>query len=190
MVALIGAVAGFVMVLGGIGLVAKGAMTMAATPKADALTIEWKKQFRLNSQVPGLAFFLVGLLFVAVSLGFLKPAGVEPIEFEGRIDGVDEPISVIVKPATWELPSNTAGQINGKVYPDFQFLILVVSAPGYEPLTRAIKVETDGRRLVKVGTLVLHRKLHESDLTKNIAPLPFNAPAYMATDVQAYGVPK
>ena len=58
LVALVAAIAGLAMVIGGIWLVAKGILTMAATPQADALTVELKKQFRLRTQVPGLAFFL------------------------------------------------------------------------------------------------------------------------------------
>jgi len=61
-VVLIAAACGLAMVVGGIWLLARGAITLAATPKTDALTLEWKKQFRINTQVPGLAFFLVGLI--------------------------------------------------------------------------------------------------------------------------------
>ena len=117
-VALTGALAGISMVLGGIWLVAQGALTLAATPKSDALTIEWKKQFRINTQVPGIAFFLVGLLFITLSLGFLKPPELVPIEFEGEIKGIEEAPTIVVRPANWELPASTGGHVNGRVYPD------------------------------------------------------------------------
>ncbi len=186
-VALAGAIAGLSMVLGGIWLVAKGAITMAATPHSDALSIEWKKQFRINTQVPGIAFFLVGLMFISVSLGFLKPPEVVPIEFEGQVKGVDEPVSIIVRPANWELPSNSSGQINGKVYPDFSFVVLLINAPGYEPFTTSIKVGAAGQRLARLGTLELRRKVKESDLEKKIAALPFSPPPAVA-NTPAFGV--
>ena len=189
-VALAGALAGLSMVLGGIWLVAKGVITMVATPKAEALTLEWKKQFRLNTQIPGLAFFLVGLLFVAVSLGFLKPPELVPIEFDGQIKGVEEPITVVVRPANWELPGNTTGKINGKVYPDLSVLVLVINAPGYEPFTTSIKVQPDGHRLARLGTVELRRKLKEGDLEKSVATIPFKPPPLAAAESAAFGVPR
>lgn len=173
MVALVGAAAGLCMVLGGIWLVAKGVITLAATPKTDALTIEWKKQFRMNTQVPGLAFFLVGLLFVSVSLVFLQPPDVAPIEFEGHVKGVEEPMSVLVRPHEWKLPDNSAGRIRGRVFPDLRILTLVINAPGYEPYTVSVDVGTGGSRKADVGTLELRRKIRESDLEKQVTTLPF-----------------
>jgi hypothetical protein len=178
-VALMGSAAGLAMVLGGIWLVAKGVITLAATPATEALSIEWKKQFRLNTQVPGLAFFLVGLLFISVSLVFLKPADVTPIEFEGQITGVnaDEQVSILVRPSNWELPGNSTGLISGKVYPDFSLLVLVISAPGFEPFSKPVKVNLEGQRIAKLGTVELKRKLKASELQKQIVPIAFDTPA-------------
>ncbi|NML42671.1 hypothetical protein HHL11_02840 [Ramlibacter sp. G-1-2-2] len=176
-VALTGALAGISMVLGGIWLVAKGVITLAATPKRDAITIEWKKQFRINTQVPGIAFFLVGLLFITMSLGFLKPPDIVPIEFDGEIKGIDDPPAILVRPANWELPSSTGGRINGRVYPDLSVVVLMINAPGYEPYTQSIRINPRGRRVAHVGTLELRRKVQESDLEKRIAVLPFTTPA-------------
>jgi hypothetical protein len=187
LVALIGAVCGITMVLGGIWLIAKGALTFAATPKTEALTLEWKKQFRLTTQVPGIAFFLVGLLFISVSLGFLRPGELVPMEFEGEIKGVEEPVSILVRPANWELPSTTAGKINGKIYPDLSFVVLVINAPGYEPFSKSIKVSADGRRVAQLGTLELHRKLKKSDLTTSVAELPFAATDLSMNNASAVG---
>lgn len=188
-IALIGAVAGLSMVLGGIALVWKGAITMAATPKADALTIEWKKQFRINTQVPGLAFFVVGLAFILSALAFLKPDPIRPIEFEGELKGVDEPVSIVVRPTNWELPTDTSGKITGKVIPDLSFVVLLINAPGYEPFAKSIKIGNEGPRVAKLGTLELRRKVKQADLEKRIAPLPFNAPAN-ASNAAGFGVPQ
>jgi len=190
-VALVGAFAGFCMVLGGIWLLAKGVITLAATPKTDAITIEWRKQFRINSQVPGIAFFLIGLMFISVSLEFLKPPDVAPIEFEGQIKGnIDEQVSILVRPANWELPGDsTTGQISGKVYPDFSVLVLVINAPGYEPFTKPVKVNLEGQRIAKLGTVELRRKVKESDLQKQIVPIPFDAPIPSSAKDSKFGAP-
>jgi hypothetical protein len=190
MAALIGAAAGLSMVVGGIVLVWRGAITLASTPKADALTIEWKKQFRINTQVPGLAFFVVGWMFIAFATYSLKPDEVRPIEFEGELKGVDEPVSIIVRPTNWELPSDTSGKINGKVIPDLSFVVLLINAPGYEPFAKSIKIGSDGHRVAKLGTLELRRKVKQADLEKKITPLPFNAPPATASNTTGFGVPQ
>ncbi len=189
-VALLGAVAGFSMILGGMWLVAKGIITLQATPAADALTIEWKKRFRINTQVPGLAFFLVGLIFISTSLWFLRPPAVVPIEFEGQIKGVgvDSPVSILVRPTNWEIPSATTGEISGKVYPDLTYLVIYVNAPGYEPYTHQIKVNAEGSHVAQLGTVELHRsKVQETELKGTIAEPPFKRSEVKVT---GFGAPK
>ena len=185
-VALIASLCGFAMVLGGIWLVGKGVITLASTPKYDALTIEWKKQFRIHTQAPGLAFFLVGLIFVAVALQYLRPSGVVPIEIEGTLKGVEEPVTASVRPINWDLHS-TVNQISGRIYPDFSTIILVVNAPGYEPYSKVIKMNVSGRRLAQLGIVELRRKVRESDLSKKIANLPFGI---KHDEGAVFGVPK
>jgi hypothetical protein len=163
---------------------------MAATPKADALTIEWKRQFRINTQVPGLAFFLVGLLFIAISLQYLKPPEMLPIEFEGTINDVTSPVSIVVRPTNWGLAESNTGEIRGQFYPDLKFLMLVVSAPGYEPLTTSVKIESNGPRIAKIGALKLKpSKVTEGDLEKKIVPLPFESPTLSNEKTSSFGAP-
>ena len=191
-IAIIGAACGVAMVLGGIWLIAKGQITLAATPHTDALTIQWKKQFRMSTQVPGIAFFIIGLTFVVVPLVLLKPPALVPLEFEGEIKGAEEPVSISVRPtSSWELPGTTAGKVNGMIYPDLSVVLLVINAPGYEPFSKSIKVSPDGRRLAQFGTLELHRtKLRKTDLAESIVSLPFDAPSTAAANKLAFGVPQ
>lgn len=186
-VAVLGALAGVLMVLGGILLFYKGALTLQATPQ-DAITLEWKKQFKISTQVPGIAFFLVGLLFVVVSLFYLKPPPIIPIEIEGQISGVDQPVSLAITPAKWELQGDTTGKIQGKVYPDLSVLLLVVNAPGYEPFTQSISVKEESRKLAKVGTLQLTRKVNISDIKENLIDIPFPAPPTTLPNQKPFGV--
>ena len=192
LIGIIGAACGVAMVIGGIWLIAKGQLTLAATPQTDALTIEWKKQFRMSTQVPGIAFFIIGLIFVVVTLVFLKPATLVPMEFEGEIKGVEEPVSILVRPTTnWELPGTTSGKINGMIYPDLSVVLLVVNAPGYEPFSKPIKISPDGRRLAQFGTLELRRtNLRKADITERITSLPFSAPATLTANTATFGVPQ
>jgi hypothetical protein len=191
LIATIGAACGVAMVLGGIWLIANGQITLASTPQVEALTIEWKKQFRMSTQVPGIAFFLVGLIFVVIPLMLLRPPVMVPLEFEGEIKGAEEPVSISIRPTTnWELPGTTAGKVNGVIYPDLSVVLLVINAPGYEPVSKSIKISPDGRRLAQFGTLELRRtKLRKTDLAESIAGLPFEAPP-AATNASMFGVPQ
>ena len=133
---------------------------------------------------------MVGLIFLSVALQFLRPSEIIPIEFEGELKGVEGPASILVRPNTWELPSTASGQITGKIYPDLSVLILVVNAPGYEPYSKLIKMNADGRRVAQLGILELRRKVRESDLSKNITDLPFSVSSPAKTSSAAFGVPK
>ena len=176
-VVLIAAACGLVMVVGGIWLLAKGAITLASAPKTDAITIEWKKQFRINTQVPGIAFFLVGLLFLGFSMYFSRPPDIVPIEFNGQIKNVEEPVTILVSPNQWQIPTASDGSVEGKIYPDLSILLLVVSAPGYEPFRSVVNLRKSGKRLAKLGTLELKKKIAEIKATPdNISAIGFAAP--------------
>ena len=72
---ILAALAGLIMVIGGIVLIYKGALVLASTDSGTALSIEWKQDFRLNTQAPGIAFFLLGLIFSSISIYASKPNG-------------------------------------------------------------------------------------------------------------------
>jgi hypothetical protein len=190
LVALIGAACGIVIVFGGIWLIAKGALTFAATPNTEALTLEWKRQFRLTTQVPGMAFFLIGLLFVDVSLWALWTPGLAPLEFEGKFTGVEEPVTILVRPTNnWELRGTAAGAMIGKIYPDLSALEVVVNAPGYEQLT---PFKVNPRGLNNLNKLEMRRVFKKTDLTASIADHPINPAdtANAAANTVAYGSPQ
>ena len=189
-VVLIAAARGLAMVIGGIWLLARGAITLAATPKTDALTIEWKKQFRINTQVPGLAFFLVGMMFIGLSLRFSQPPDVMPIEFHGQFKGVEGPVTVLVAPNRWQIPTTTTGMLQGKVYPDLSMLILVATAPGYEPFSTVIALRQQGQRLAELGTLELKKRVGEIKAnSSNIGAIDFNPPD-QGVGGSSFGVPQ
>jgi predicted permease len=65
---LFAAIAGFCMVIGGMLLIYRGSLVLAGTDSSTTLSIEWKNDFKLNTQAPGIAFFIIGLLFSVVSI--------------------------------------------------------------------------------------------------------------------------
>ena len=187
-VVLITALCGLVIVTGGIFLLAKGAITLAATSGTDALSIEWQKQFKINTQVPGVAFFVIGLCFIVAALYAARPQRVEPIDVNGEVDGVDGPVTLVVKPQTWQFPALSGGVIRARIYPDVSTLVLEASAPGYEPTSMAIEVSSSTQ--VSIGRVQLKKRLQEIQAKgENISPIGFPAPRVTDT-AQAFGAPR
>ena len=180
MVVLLAAICGLSMVLGGIILIARGALSLAAVPQADAITIEFKKLLRINTQAPGIAFFLVGLLFVSTALYVSKPPDVVPIEVSGEIDGVNQPVTVIVT-TRWPVMTYSSGKIIGKVYPDVTSLVVEATAPGYLPFVAPISLSPAVGHRASIGTVHLTKAVDEIAIKpEHVAPLPFTEPPRQA----------
>jgi hypothetical protein len=158
-VILLTAACGIMVVAGGIYLLSKGAITLAATAPADALTIEWQKKFRVNTQVPGIAFFVLGLGFVMAALFWASPSPGHAVDLRGEIGGVDGPVTLIIRTQPLPLPVFSDGIIRYRFYPDFSVLTLEASAPGYEPMPVPVEIARAG--VIDVGKLNLKRKIDE-----------------------------
>jgi len=187
MIAIIAASCGLLMVLGGMFLIYKGAMTLAATPAVDAITIEFRKQFRLSSQVPGLAFFIVGLLFVVIALWFCRPP--QPIDLVGNLEGTSTPVTIFVSSPQWHLQQSSTGEIRGRIVPDITYLLIEAVAPGCETIHGSVDTRNVKDGKVEIGKLKFIRKVDAVTLNAaDISAVPFvPAPVNAAP---AYGVSK
>jgi hypothetical protein len=187
-VQLLTATCGIIVVAGGIYLLAKGAITLAATAPADALSIEWRNNFRMNTQVPGIAFFVIGLCFVVSALYSASPPKAEAIDLEGEVAGVDGPVTVIIRSNPLNLAVFGGGAIRSHFYPDFSVLTLEASAPGYEPMP--VPVEISHGTVINVGTIQLRRKIQEIAANpQSIQPISFQPPAVTDT-TRSFGAAK
>ncbi|HBC58440.1 MAG TPA: hypothetical protein DCZ03_14875 [Gammaproteobacteria bacterium] len=129
---LFAAIAGFAMVIGGMLLIWKGAIVLSNTDSSTALSIEWKQNFRLNTQAPGIAFFIVGLIFSSIAIYFSRPSNTDPIYVVGTLEGVSEQATITAVPSFWKVKSGTNGVVDGKFTPDIETLTLTITAPGYQ----------------------------------------------------------
>lgn len=177
-VVLMAALCGLIMVIGGILLVYRGAIKLAATPKTTALSIEWRKQFRLNTQAPGIAFFLVGLAFLVVALFVSKPPPVRPLDILGEILVDDAPVTVLVRSMPWTSITSSSGEISARFYPDVTLFIVEATAPGYRPLTRSLDVrQIRGGSSINLGKIQLVKQVNKIDAKQEkITDIPFKAP--------------
>ena len=179
-VILLTATCGIMVVAGGIYLLSKGAITLAATAPADALSIEWQKKFRVHTQVPGIAFFVLGLGFVMTALYSASPSRAHPVDLRGEIGGVDGPVTLIIRTQPLPLPVFSDGIIRYRFYPDFSVLTLEASAPGYEPMPVPVEIARSG--VIDVGKLNLKRKIDEiAAMPDSIMPIGFQPPPITET---------
>jgi hypothetical protein len=176
---LLAALAGLIMVVGGIVLIYKGAIVLASTDSSSALSIEWKQDFRLNTQAPGIAFFIVGLIFSSISIYASKPTKIEPIRIEGEVRQIPEPVTIRARSSTWTLEGSSNGIVQGRIDPHLEDITLEISAPGYRPESITFSLNELKDRTVKfepvdlkhlVTAIVGHQK-NIIDVSENIEPI-------------------
>lgn len=179
------ALAGFSMVIGGMLLIYKGAIVLSAQDSSQALSIEWKQDFRMSTQVPGLAFFIIGLFFSVIAIVASKPSRLDPISIAGQIDeSVTEPVTITASPAAgWTVNAGNGRKIEGRIFPDVDVLSLQVSAPGYAPKNFVYNLTGSKEKQINIAeTITLERRIpvivgHQRNIVSPAVPLaPLNAP--------------
>ena len=127
------------MILGGIWLLAKGAIKLSEAGKNEGgLSVELFNKIKLNTGYPALAFFIIGLFFIALAMWFSKPPDVLSLNIDGKlnIDGdPSELVTIKVVPSSEigiTLHPNSDGSLTRTLHPEFA-LDVVINAAGYEP---------------------------------------------------------
>ncbi|SFG23580.1 hypothetical protein [Neptunomonas qingdaonensis] len=180
------AFSGFCMVIGGMLLIWKGAITLAGTDSTKALSIEWKQDLKLSTQAPGIAFFLVGLIFTSVAIYFSKPEQTDPIYISGKIENISEQVTVTAMPLNWVVKSGTNGKIEGKFSPDIEILALRFTAPGYNEEVHPHKFSDSSHKITLTKPIQLIKAIDEiKPSNANIIPIPKNLPPL--TSVPSFG---
>ncbi|MCG8337970.1 MAG: hypothetical protein MJE63_26000 [Proteobacteria bacterium] len=181
-------ICGFMMVSGGIVLLYKGIITLAATPSDKALSIEFKKYFRLTTQYPALGIFLIGLAFVLVALIYAKPPLISSIEFRGRANNVRDHLKVFVQADQWPVSTSSQGRVHGVIHPNLDILWVKITAPGYRPIVTSVSNENIINGVADLGEISLERVVDEiqTDPTQ-ISSLPDNFNASSLNEGGSFG---
>jgi len=151
-----------VMIVGGIWLLAKGAIKLSEAGKTEGgLSVEFFNKIKLNTGYPALAFFIIGLFFIALAIWFSKPADVVSLSIDGKLNiegGRSDDLTVKVVPNNdigVTLRPDSDGDLTRTLHPEFE-LQFVINAAGYNP---------DGYR--KTVTITRGKPLR-IDLPKNL----------------------
>jgi len=168
---LAGSLCGLIMVLGGIILLYKGAISLSKVSGEDAFTIEYKKELRISTQYPALGIFIIGLLFVFFSVVMGKP-NTNKLVVKGKTVNVTEPVNILLKTNTWSSGLSHTGKVLETFYPNIDTVQIIVSAPGYDSHIQTFQISSGGG-LADLGDINLHQKVARSDMQpSSIAPLP------------------
>ena len=158
LVSIVAALCGLFMVVGGLFLLYRGTITLSETPVEDAVSVEFRKMFKLKTQYPALGIFVIGLAFVATAMILTRDDA--PVRLRATLAQATqalnpEDVKVVVL-ASWNAsPPDTDGRIDQDVTLPSQFWVLV-SAPGYTPFRRPISPSML-TRTVSLGEIVLKK---------------------------------
>ena len=70
-VIILGGICGLCMVIGGLILLYKGAITLSQATPEEALSVEYKNMLKISTHYPALALFIIGLFFI-IAAGVLS----------------------------------------------------------------------------------------------------------------------
>ena len=176
---MIAAIAGFVMIAGGIALLWKGAITLAATPGTTAIAIEYRKMLKVNTQVPGIAFFVIGTSLLLAAPLLASRNLMSRFELSGMTEGIDTPVTVLAV-KKWYLNTFSDGEIHDTLYPDTSTLELNVTAAGYRAYSKWISLKNGSD--IALGSIKLDKVIDriEADPAK-IAPVNYSPPDIKVT---------
>ena len=165
-------ICGIIMVVGGIILLYKGAIKLESASSDPALVLEVQKKLKLTTHIPALGLFIIGLLFVFISIFWGKSTAVKEIQITGSIN-VDDDAILVVKGDEWQFrcPSK---EVNLVARPHLDTIYISVTAPGYQSRILTPYKITDIKDEINLGSITLVKEKVEKPEVKstNIAPLP------------------
>lgn len=167
-VLLTGSLCGIIMVLGGILLLYRGAMSLSAVSAEEALAVEYKKELRLSTQYPALAFFLIGLLFVALSI-VMAPAPeqvAKKLRIVGEAIDINEPVRVSVIYRDYVSEFDHTRIINDSFVADVDAIQIKLSAPGYIPHRETVLISALDGDEINLGEIKLRQAFSRDDFVK------------------------
>ena len=161
---LAGSLCGIIMVLGGILLLYKGAISLNQVSGEEAFTLEFKRELRLSTRYPALGIFIIGLSFVVFSVLMGKPE-LHKLTVKATTEDLSEPVNITLKANSWKSSLRHTGEVLESFYPDVDTIQIVVSAPGYEPHIKTVQISSLKEGTADLGKISLDQKISIRDIT-------------------------
>lgn len=157
-VIILGAICGLSMVIGGMGLLYKGVITLNQASTQEAASLEFKKMLKITTHYPALGLFIIGLAFVIIAVVFSKSTQ-NQFEITGRITNIDDPdsLKVVITVPAWEGTANVGGEINASVIPRIDRFNVWLTYPGYRDFKKLIKTKESKLGVITIGEQQLQK---------------------------------
>ncbi|MBI4966067.1 MAG: hypothetical protein HY913_22500 [Desulfomonile tiedjei] len=155
---ILGGICGIIMVLGGIILLYKGAISLKERSQAKAMTLEFRNMFKMTTQYPALGLFLIGLAFIGLALYAGSRDATFPVTIEGKVTGDSPPdIALVVIPhQNWtEFVNPKNGEFTAKMSPFATPLRIMFSSNERESCYRTIGVSDLKKGVIRFEALSL-----------------------------------
>lgn len=167
-----GAICGVLMVVGGMVLLAIGAIKLEAVAPAlagpegekappAALVLAYKDTVKVTAHYPALALFLIGVIFIFASAWLSKPGKVQEWTILGKIDSPDpSAVTVEVTGDKWvTLSPNSDGTIDAVIYPNLSRINAVILAPGCKPEKQRLplKIKDAKKRILELTSVPVEK---------------------------------
>jgi len=133
-IVILGGISGLFMVLGGMVLLYRGAISLSEVSKNPALETELPK-IKIKTYSPALGLFIIGLIFIIFAAWESKPPEIAPIRITGKIS-VPRPttVTIFISSDQWPIEPSSDGSIENVVYPNLEILKVTFVAPGFDPI--------------------------------------------------------
>lgn len=176
---LAGPLCGIIMVCGGIMLLRVGAIKLSETAKDGEFAVQIRNDIKITTSYPALGIFVIGLLFVGLSIYMTKPDKEMPFSILGQLDVPDPSgIRIQVEPdqvSVVDTP-DSAGRFDKQLHPRIRTVKVTITAAGYEPtkVERVIPVSRSvfgGQPTVNLPTDLKFAKKVDKPLVGKIEPV-------------------
>ena len=177
-VVIIGGMCGFMMVIGGMLLLYKGAISLNQASKEEAVSLEFKKMLKITTHYPALGLFIIGLAFIIIAVSFSKSTR-NQFTITGQVK-VDDPdsLAVVIAIPRMEAKAYAGGRILASIVPQIDILEVSLACPGYKGVTIPIETKSSKWGAISLGEISLGRKEVEKPPInpENIVPVAGDLP--------------
>ena len=189
-------VCAFVMIGGGMILLAKGVIQLSSAGKSEeGLTIEVLDKLKIKTGYPALGLFIIGLCCVVLAIYFSKPSDAVSLVFEGKLK-IDDPNLVTgkvvpVAEVGRAFTLDTDGGLGTPMHPDL-VVEVQINAAGYvpEPWRKQLTIEKGKTVKIDLSDVKFIKKPQSTSPAKGeIVPLPANVNAPRAQEATGFKPP-
>lgn len=157
----IGGACSFLMVGGSLYLIYKGILTFREVDPQEAIKVEFQKALSIQTRYPAIALFVLGVLFLGVSLYFAQKNAILPLVVTGTLESDDADNATVVFSENFGTTTpSSKGEIRQLIWPNIDEVRIEIATPGHEPgKLKAIALVNKNQNVLSFGTVKAGKKV-------------------------------